>query len=60
MAADARILLPDLDTLDNQALRALVVAQHVEIDNLKLLVLKLKRMQFGRKSERLGPTDRTA
>jgi hypothetical protein len=50
---DARTPLPDLSTLDSQALRTLVVAQHLEIDNLKLLVLKLKRMQFGRKSERL-------
>ncbi len=50
---DARTPLPDLSTLDTQALRALIVAQHVEIDNLKLLVLKLKRMNFGRKSERL-------
>ena len=31
----------------------MVVAQHIEIDNLKLLVLKLQRMQFGRKSEKL-------
>lgn len=43
-----------------EALRTLVLEQHAallsrdtEIENLKLLVLKLKRMQFGRKSERL-------
>ncbi len=53
VVAETRTPLPDLDALDPQAMRALVVAQHVEIDNLKLLVLKLKRMQFGRKSERL-------
>lgn len=52
--------LPDLNTLDAEALRALALEQHaqlvsrdIEIDNLKLLVLKLKRMQFGRKSEKL-------
>lgn len=58
--ADARTTLPDLNTLDVEALRTLVLEQHAqllsrhtEIDNLKLLVLKLKRMQFGRKSEKL-------
>ncbi|MBI4890906.1 MAG: IS66 family transposase [Acidobacteria bacterium] len=52
--------LPDLSTLDAAALRALIIEQHArlisrdtEIENLKLLVLKLKRMQFGRKSEKL-------
>ena len=59
--------LPDLSTLDAAALRALVVAQQEtlaeqqakllsresEIEHLKLLILKLRRMQFGRKSERL-------
>jgi transposase len=57
---DARTALPDLATLDTEALRALVLAQQAEllsrgaeIENLKLLVLKLKRMQFGRKSEKL-------
>ena len=52
--------LPDLQSLDILALRALAVQQHdellsrdIEIDNLKLLVLKLKRMQFGQKSEKL-------
>lgn len=57
---DARTPLPDLATLDHEALRSLVLAQQAEllsrgteIENLKLLVLKLKRMQFGRKSEKL-------
>lgn len=57
---DARTTLPDLATLDTEALRALVLTQQAEllsrgaeIENLKLLVLKLKRMQFGRKSEKL-------
>jgi hypothetical protein len=52
--------LPDLSSLDANALRELVLSQHerlrsreTEIENLKLLVLKLKRMQFGRKSEKL-------
>jgi transposase len=59
--------LPDLDTLDTEALKALVLEQHAlvvqqhevltshqaEIENLKLLILKLRRMQFGRRSEKL-------
>src|SRR5215467_8042761 len=59
--------LPDLSALDPAALKALVLAQHqnlivqhetlvsheTEIENLKLLILKLRRMQFGRKSEKL-------
>ncbi len=51
--------LPDLDTLDAQSLKALVLAKQseldsreTEIDNLKLLVLKLKRMHFGPRSEK--------
>jgi transposase len=51
--APKRPPLPDLSTLDLDALRALVLAQQTEIAHLNLLVLKLKRMQFGRKSERL-------
>lgn len=49
-----------LETLDAEALRELVLAQQSkldaqsnEIDNLKLLVQKLKQMYFGQKSERL-------
>ena len=66
--------LPDLDTLNHEALKALIVAQHEqllsndeqllrkdeqltsrdeEIERLKLLIAKLRRMQFGRKSEKL-------
>jgi transposase len=52
--------LPDLSALDVNALRELVLSQQeqlrsreTEIENLKLLVMKLKRMQFGRKSEKL-------
>jgi transposase len=56
----ARRTLPDLSGLDARALRALILSQQEELDsrdteieNLKLLVLKLKRMQFGRRSEKL-------
>src|SRR5882762_5162996 len=62
-----RAALPDLDTLNYEALKALIVAQHAqilskdeqlasrdeEIERLKLLIAKLRRMQFGRKSEKL-------
>jgi transposase len=58
----ARAALPDLDTLDAEALKALILAQHAqllahetEIEHLKLLIAKLQRLQFGRKSERLTP-----
>jgi len=74
-----RAALPDLDALDIEALKALVVAQHEErqrhlealaqqreehqaerlshtqqIERLKLVVEKLRRMLFGRKSEKLS------
>jgi len=59
--------LPDLETLDSIALKALILSQHEEllakdeqlacrnseIEQLKLLIAKLRRMQFGRKSEKL-------
>jgi len=52
--------LPDLNLLPAEALKALVRAQHeqllsreTEIEHLKLLLAKLQRMQFGRKSEKL-------
>jgi transposase len=44
--------LPDLDTLDVQSLKALVVAKQGEIESLKLLITKLKRMHFGPRSEK--------
>jgi len=51
--------LPDLDTLDVQSLKALVLTKQAELDsrtteieNLKLLILKLKRMHFGPRSEK--------
>jgi transposase len=58
--AVARRTLPDLSALDADALRMLILEQQeellsrdTEIENLRLLILKLKRMQFGCKSERL-------
>jgi len=55
-----RAVLPDLNQLDSTALKALILAQHEqllsrdnEIEHLKLLLAKLRRMQFGRKSEKL-------
>jgi transposase len=52
--------LPNLDLLDAAGLKALIISQHEqlvshrsEIEHLKLLLAKLRRMQFGRKSEKL-------
>src|SRR5271157_5001770 len=59
--------LPNLDLLDAAGLKALILSQHDEllatqegllsreneIEHLKLLIAKLRRMQFGRKSEKL-------
>jgi len=57
--------------LNHEALKALIVAQHAQIlsktntglarrrdRRLKLLIAKLRRMQFGGKSEKAGPADR--
>lgn len=58
--------LPDLDGLSVADLKALIIAQdeqlvvkdaellsrNVEIESLKLLILKLRRLQFGHKSEK--------
>src|SRR5713226_8722249 len=70
----SRATLPDLDALNPQELKALIVAQHkqlttqeeriltqseqlasrdAEIEHLKLLIAKLRRLQFGRSSEKL-------
>lgn len=53
--------LPDLNALDVESLKALVLAQQsridsrdTEIDNLRLLILKLRRMHFGQRSEKLN------
>jgi transposase len=50
----------ELNALDPETLKSLVLTQQselasqlTEIENLKLLVFKLKRMQFGRSSEKL-------
>lgn len=55
-----RAALPDLDQLNPNELKALIISQHEliasrdsEIEQLKLLIAKLRRMQFGRKSEKL-------
>ena len=60
MATTQRVL-PDLHTMDSERLKALIVEQHFqlishdnEIENLKLLILKLRRMQFGPSSEKLA------
>ena len=56
--------LPDLDSLDLEAVKALLIAQHAqytrtlssratEIERLLLLVEKLKHMLFGKKSEKV-------
>jgi transposase len=59
--------LPDLSQLDREELQALLMAEHqervathqqlqrreIEIEHLKLLLSQLRRMQFGRKSEKL-------
>jgi len=37
-----------------EQLRLLVVSQQVQIDHMKLLIAKLRRMQFGRSSEKLS------
>src|SRR5438128_12585361 len=61
-----RATLPDLDTLELATLKALILSQHEqllskdeqlasrdsEIEQLKLLIAKLRRMQFGPKSEK--------
>src|SRR5262244_142621 len=59
--ATTQRVLPDLETLDSDRLKALIVEQHFqlvshdnEIENLKLLILKFKRMQFGPSSEKLA------
>jgi hypothetical protein len=50
----AQRTLAELNVLDPEALKALVLAQQselasqqTEIESLKLLIFKLKRMQFG-------------
>jgi transposase len=61
---DVALMLPDLNALDPDALKALLIEQHEkytatltsrsgEIERLKLLVEKLQRMLFGTKSEKV-------
>jgi transposase len=45
--------LPDLNALDADALRAMVVEQHAVIERLQTMIAHLRRMQFGRKSEKI-------
>jgi transposase len=52
--AKRRKQLLDLDSLDVETLKALVLAKQTEIENLSLLVLKLKRMHFGQRSEKMS------
>src|ERR1700691_5912927 len=58
--SNANRVLPNLEALNPTELKALIVSQHElivsresEIEQLKLLIAKLRRMQFGRPSERL-------
>ena len=51
--------LPDLDTLDATALKDMVIRQHAqisshdaEVERLRLIIARLRRLQFGRKSEK--------
>src|SRR5215471_14553461 len=55
-----RVPLPDLQRLNADELRALIISQHEmlasrdsEIEHLKLLISKLRREQYGRSSEKL-------
>jgi transposase len=45
--------LPDLNALDVDALRTMVVEQHALIERLQTMIVHLRRMQFGRKSEKI-------
>src|SRR5947209_4505444 len=45
--------LPDLDKLDARALKTVVVGCFAQIEHLKLVIAKLRRMHFGRKSEKV-------
>src|SRR5271170_638364 len=58
--AAANHLLPDLDALNPDELKVLIFSQREqlvsrdnEIEHLKLFIAKLRRAQFGRKSEKL-------
>jgi transposase len=44
---------PDLSALDIDALRTMVLEQHAVIERLQTMIAHLRRMQFGRKSEKI-------
>src|ERR1700729_374997 len=59
--ADAHASVVDLSRLDRETLEALVLAQqeklltrNSEIEHLKLIIAKLRRMMFGTKSEKIA------
>ena len=59
--ADAHASVVDLSRLDREALEALVLTQqeklltrNSEIEHLKLIIAKLRRMMFGTKSEKIA------
>src|SRR3954453_4063035 len=45
--------LPDLNALDVDALRAMVLEQHAWIERLQTMIAHLRRMQFGHKPEKV-------
>jgi transposase len=49
----AAVAPPDLSALDIDALRAMVLEQHAVIERLQTMIAHLRRMQFGRKSEKI-------
>ena len=49
----AAVAAPDLSALDIDALRAMVLEQHAVIERLQTMIAHLRRMQFGRKSEKI-------
>ncbi len=59
--ADAHASVVDLSRLDRETLEALVLAQqeklltrNSEIEHLKLIIAKIRRMMFGTKSEKIA------
>ncbi len=58
---DTPLAMPDLDALDPATLKGMFLLQQSEslshktqIEHLQLLIAKLRRMQFGRSSEKIG------
>jgi Transposase C of IS166 homeodomain/zinc-finger binding domain of transposase IS66 len=52
--------LPDLDALDTAALKDMVIWQHAqlsshdaEVERLRMIIARFRRLQFGRKSEKI-------